>query len=148
MILVDANLLLYAYDSTSRFHESSRRWLEEVLSGNQPVGLPWTTLLAFLRISTNPRAMSQPLSLDEASAIVSGWLDQPCVTVPAPGERHWKILVKLLLGAQAKGPLVTDAHLAALALEHGALLATTDRDFTRFDGLRFENPLAPKAPSA
>ncbi len=141
MILVDANLLLYAYDRSSRFHVRAREWLETTLSGPEPVGLPWATLLAFLRISTNPRALARPLSIEEASEIVSSWLDQPQVTRPEPGEHHWEILSALLAPAQARGPLVTDAHLAALSIEHGAVLATSDRDFSRFAGLRSTNPL-------
>lgn len=142
MILCDANLLLYAYDASSDSHERSRRWLEGVLSGDEPVGLAWVTLLAFLRISTNARAVLHPLGVDEAAAIVSSWLALPCVTVPAPGPRHWEILEQVLRSAQARGPLVTDAHLAALAIEHGATLASADRDFARFEGLAFLNPLA------
>jgi toxin-antitoxin system PIN domain toxin len=142
MILCDANLLLYAYDESSPSHARSRRWLEATLSGDEPVGLAWMTLLAFLRISTNPRAVAHPLTLAEAIAIVSSWLEVPCVTVPAPGPRHWEIFEKALRGAQAKGPLVTDAHLAALAIEHGAQLASADRDFARFEGLHLLNPLA------
>ena len=142
MILVDANLLLYAYDASSRFHARARGWLEEVLSGPDPVGLAWTTVLAFLRISTNSRALAHPLSLKEAISIVSSWLGQPCVMLLEPGEKHWEILSSLLESAQVRGPLVMDAHLAALALEHGAVLASSDRDFSRFDRLRTLNPLA------
>jgi toxin-antitoxin system PIN domain toxin len=142
MILCDANLLLYAYDSASPWHERSRRWLESSLSGQQPFGLARSTLLAFLRITTNPRAVQSPLSLAEASAIVSSWLKVPSVVVPSPGPHHWAILQEVLRAAQARGPLVSDAHLAALAIEHGAELASADRDFARFEGLRFVNPLA------
>jgi len=142
MILCDANLLLYAYDSSSPSHDRSRRWLEASLSGQQPFGLAWSTLLAFLRITTNPRAVQSPLSLADASAIVSSWLQVPSVVVPSPGPRHWEILQEVLRAAQARGPLVRDAHLAALAIEHGAELASADRDFARFEGLRFVNPLA------
>lgn len=142
MILSDANLLLYAYDTSSPSHTRSRRWLEATLSGEEPVGLAWITLLAFLRISTSPRAVAHPLPLGVATAIVSSWLKVPCVTVPSPGPRHWEIFEKVLRGAQAKGPLVMDAHLAALAIEHGAQLASADQDFARFEGLRFLNPLA------
>ena len=142
MILCDANLLLYAYDKASPAHARSRAWLETVLSGDEAVGLAWITLLAFLRISTNPRAVARPYSIAEATAIVSSWLEVPCVSVPEPGPRHWQILEKVLRGAQAKGPLVTDAHLAALAIEHGATLASADGDFARFAGLTFVNPLA------
>jgi len=142
MTVVDANLLLYAYDGSSRYHARARPWLEATLSGTAPVGLPWAVLLAFLRISTNPRALARPLAIGDAAAIVSTWLEQPCVVPLQPGERHWEILSGLLGSAQARGPLVMDAHLAALAIEHGALLATTDRDFARFEGLRSENPLS------
>lgn len=146
MILVDANLLLYAYDSSSRDHARSRAWLEEALSSPDPVAFAWVTILAFLRISTNPRALARPLAIDESIAIVSSWLAQPCVVVLDPGERHWDVLVKVLGPGQARGPLVMDAHLAALAIEHGATLATCDRDFTRFDGLRLVNPLSERSP--
>lgn len=145
MTLIDANLLLYAYDASSRHHARSREWLEEVLSGPDPVGLAWIAILAFLRISTNPRALAHPLSLAEAVSIVSSWLEQPCVQPLDPGERHWEILSGLLEPAQARGPLVMDAHLAALALEHGAILATSDRDFSRFEGLRTLDPLVSRA---
>jgi toxin-antitoxin system PIN domain toxin len=142
LTLIDANLLLYAYDASSRFHGVARPWLESQLSGPEPVGLPWAVLLAFLRISTNPRALARPLAVEDAAAIVASWLDQRCVVPAEPGERHWEILAGLLARAQARGPLVTDAHLAALAIEHGALLATTDRDFARFERLRMVNPLS------
>ena len=141
MTLVDANVLLYAYDARSRFHVPARSWLEEQLSGAALVGLPWSVLLAFLRISSNARALQRPLSIEDASAIVSAWLEVPCVLVPWQGPVHWDILAGLLGASQAKGPLVSDAHLAALALEHGAVLATTDRDFTRFKGLRLVDPV-------
>ena len=142
MIVPEVNLLLYAYDASSEHHGRARAWLEDVLSGSDPVGLAWVTLLAFLRISTNPRALVRPLSLAEATAIVSSWLVQPCVSLLAPGDRHWELLSGLLEPAQARGPIVMDAHLAALALEHGAVLASNDRDFSRFEGLRTLNPLA------
>jgi toxin-antitoxin system PIN domain toxin len=141
VIVIDANILLYAYDSSSAHHEVARGWLESILSRPEPVGLAWMTVLAFLRISTNPRAFQHPFSVTEAVAIVSGWLDRPMVTLLGPGERHWEILRDLLLEGQAPGPLVMDAHLAALAIEHGATLSTSDRDFARFPGLRLHNPL-------
>jgi toxin-antitoxin system PIN domain toxin len=141
MILVDANVLLYAYDPSTPQHDVARRWLEEVLSKPEPVLLPWNCLLAFLRLATNPRVWQQPLSVPEAVAIVDEWLALPNVTVPSPGERHWSILRGLLPEAQCRGPLVMDAHLAALAIEHGATLCTNDRDFSRFPQLRLFNPL-------
>lgn len=142
MILLDANLLLYAYDASSEHHARAKAWLEEVLSGSDPVGFPWATLLTFLRIGTNPRALHSPLTVAEATAVVGSWLAQPCASVVNPGERHWELLTALLASAQARGPLVMDAHLAALAIEAGATLATNDRDFARFEGLRVVNPLA------
>jgi hypothetical protein len=144
MILVDANLLLYAYNSSSEHHHPARRWWEAALSKpRQPVALAWVTILAFLRISTNPRAFPSPYSPAEAASFVSEWLAVPTVGVLNPGERHWQILSELLPAAQVRGALVTDAHLAALAIEHGAVLCTTDRDFTRFTGLKTANPLLP-----
>jgi hypothetical protein len=142
VIVIDANLLLYAYNPSARQHDRARRWLEEVLSGSEPVGLPWATLLAFLRIGTNPRAFPNPLAVSEAVEHVSEWLAQPVVGVLEPTDRHWSILAELLPRSQARGPLVSDAHLAALAIEHGALLCSSDGDFSRFAGLRWQNPLA------
>ncbi len=141
MILVDANLLLCAYNSSSQRYEAARRWLESALSGSEPVGFAWVTLLAFLRIGTDHRAFPSPLAPEEAAAIVSEWLDRPNAVALPPGDRHWEILSRLLTVAQARGALVMDAHLASLAIEHGATLCTTDRDFARFPGLRFRNPL-------
>lgn len=142
MILLDANVLLYAYDASSRFHSKAKPWLEATLSGTEPVGIPWPTVLAFLRIATNHRVLVRPLSIEEATATVSSWLALPHVVLPSPGEQHWQILAALLSHAQARGQLVPDAHLAALSIEHGATLATADRDFSRFDGLRTVNPVA------
>jgi toxin-antitoxin system PIN domain toxin len=141
MIVVDANLLLYASDISSVHHRASRQWLEDTLSGNEPVGLAWAALLAFLRIGTDPRIRKNAFSVEEAIAIAAGWLDRPTVTLVNPGDRHWEILRDMMTRGQVRGPLVTDAHLAALAIEHGATLATTDRDFARFPGLKFFNPL-------
>ncbi len=142
MILVDANLLLHAYHPRSPLHEEARRWLEKVLSGPGLVRFAWVTLWAFLRISTSPRVFEHPLSPQEASATVSTWLARPNVGIVEPGERHWEILAGLMKKGQAAGPLVMDAALAALAIENGATLQTTDRDFHRFPGLSFVNPLA------
>ena len=141
MILVDANLLIYAYDSSSPSHGLARGWLEEALSGFDPVCLSWQTILAFLRIITHSRVFERPLLAHEAVATVDSWLEQPAVRLLEPGERHWQILKRLLPEAQARGPLVMDAHLAALAIEHGATLCSSDRDFSRFRGLRVVNPL-------
>jgi toxin-antitoxin system PIN domain toxin len=141
MIVVDANLLLYASDISSEHHQASRRWLEATFSGPEPVGLAWAALLAFLRVGTNPRIRKNAFTLEEAAAIAAGWLARPTTILLNPGERHWEILRDLMTRGQARGPLVTDAHLAALAIEHGAALATTDRDFARFPGLKFFNPI-------
>ena len=141
MILIDANLLLYAYNSSSKQHEDAQKWLEEVLSRTEPVKLAWVTILAFVRISTNFRAFENPLSVDEASSFVSEWLAQPTVSILDPGERHWDILRDVLTEGQVTGSQVMDAHLAALAIEHGMLLCTTDKDFDRFKELRMLNPL-------
>lgn len=141
MILVDANLLLYAYHPKAEQHEKSRGWLEAVLSGTDVVGFAWLTLWAFVRISTNPRVFENPLSASEAADAVSSWLDQPVSTILQPGERHWDILRAVARDGQAVGPLFMDAVLAAIAMEHGATLCTTDRDFARFPGLKWTNPL-------
>jgi hypothetical protein len=141
MIVVDANLLLYAHDAASAHHSAAHRWLENTLSGNETIGLAWVAVLAFLRVATNPRLRKDAPTLAEAAAIVAGWLERPNVTLLNPGERHWDILRAMMIKGQARGPLVTDAHVAALAIEHGAALATTDRDFARFPGLNFFNPL-------
>lgn len=141
MILIDANLLLYAYHPRAEQHESSRAWLEATFAGSDRVGVAWLTLWAFLRVSTNPRVFERPLTMAEAESVVSSWLDRPAVEIVEPGERHWSILRELLRSGQARGPLVMDAALAALAIEHGATLHTTDRDFARYRGLKWTNPL-------
>ena len=129
MILVDAKLLLYAYYPRAEQHEASRAWLEAVLSGPDLVRFAWLTLWAFLRIAANPRVFELPLSTSEAEAAISSWLAQPAAGILDPGERHWEILRGLVRDGQAAGPLVMDAVLAAIALEHGATVCTTDRDF-------------------
>lgn len=141
MTLIDANILLYAYNESSQPHLRARQWLETVMSAPEPVGLAWITIMAFLRITTNPRAFDRPLSPAEATSAVSDWLSQPNVAIFNPGERHWDILRRLITQGQTRGPLLMDAHLAALAIEHGLVLCTTDRDFARFPALRFRNPL-------
>jgi uncharacterized protein len=141
MTLVDANLLLYAYDPRASQHAACAAWLETVMSGGDSVRLAWTTVWTFLRIATNPRVFTKPLSAREAEAIVSSWFEQPSVGILEPGERHWEILGTLLHSGQSTGALVMDAALAAIAIEHGATLCTTDRDFARFRGLRWMNPL-------
>jgi uncharacterized protein len=141
MILIDVNLLLYAYNSAAPEHSVARRWLEKTFSNPTPVLLPWTTILGFLRIATSAKIWSEPLLINQAVEIVDTWLSLPNVSVIQAGDRHWPILRELLSASQSRGALVPDAHLAALSIEHGAVLFTNDRDFTRFDGLRIENPL-------
>jgi hypothetical protein len=143
VILIDANLLLYAYDPDSEGHQPSRRWLESVLSGNELVRYAWLTLWAFIRIATNPRVFVHPLSAAEAHNIVVSWLQQPNAGVLEPSDRHLEILGTLLRAGQAAGGLTMDAALAAIAIEHGATLFSTDRDFARFSTLAWRNPIAP-----
>jgi toxin-antitoxin system PIN domain toxin len=141
MIVVDANLLLYAEDSLSSHHAVARTWWDKQLSGTEPVGLCWPVLTAFIRISTNPRLHRRPLTLTEATDRVQSWLDQPCVRLLAPTDQHWAIFRKMLQEGTATGNLVSDAHLAAIAAEHNGVLCSTDSDFARFPGLNWENPL-------
>jgi hypothetical protein len=141
MILIDANLLLFAYNPRAAEHAASRRWLEATLSGSDLVRFAWITLWAFLRISTNPRVFEHPLSMHEAEEIVASWRAQPVVDMLEPDERHWDILRTLTRDGKTRGPLVMDAVLAAIAIEHGATLCTTDRDFARFPGLSWLDPL-------
>ena len=141
MILVDANILLYAEDQLSPRHAAARSWWDAQLSMSSPVCLSWTVLGAFIRIGTNPSVFEHPLSLDQAISRVQSWLDQPCTRIIHPTERHWTVFRKMLLEGQAVANLVTDAHLAALAVEHGCELISTDSDFSRFHGIRWSNPL-------
>jgi len=144
VIVIDANLLLYAHNPRATEHDASRMWFQSVLSGTELVRFAWLTIWAFLRISTNPRVFEQPLSTTEAEELVSSWLAQPAAGILEPGERHWEILKGLVQSGQSRGPLVMGAALAAIAIEHGATLFTTDRDFARFAGLTCRNPLAPE----
>ena len=141
MILIDANLLIYAIDSSSPHHHAARDWLESVLSGVDEVGLTWNVILAFLRIVTHPAVVRQPLSADAALAYVDSWLEQPCVRTVVPGTKHWLIFRSLLRSTGTAGNLASDAHLAALALEHDCELHSSDHDFKRFPGVRHVNPL-------
>ena len=142
MRLTDVNLLLYAYDASSPHHSRARAWLEERLSGAETFGFAWSVLLAFVRLATSPRVFADPMQPEEALDCVDAWLAQPCATVLHPGERHAVRLRELLPPLGTAGNLVVDAHLAALALEHGAELCSADADFSRFPGLRWTNPLA------
>jgi toxin-antitoxin system PIN domain toxin len=140
--LPDVNLLVYAYDLRSPRNVPALKWLEDTLSGSETVALAWATLLGFIRISTNPAIFEQPLSAEEAFDLLDGWLAQPCVTVVHPTSRHAAVLRDLLSPLGTAGNLTSDAHLAALAIEHGALLCSCDSDFSRFSGLRWIDPLA------
>ena len=141
MIVMDANLLLYAYTPTSLHHVQARLWLKDALSGTEIVGIPWQSVLAFLRIGTNARLGRTGRTTALAGEAIDSWLRQPTVRLLSPGEGHWPYFQRMLLDGQAGGDLVTDAHLAALTIEHGGVLNTTDRDFARFPDLRWINPL-------
>lgn len=145
MIFPDANLLLYAEDSLSRHHHAAREWWDDTLSGNRPVHLCWPVLNAFIRIATNPRLHQRPLTAAEAIERVDSWLAQPCVQLVSPSENHWVHFQQQIRQSGSTGNLVSDAHLAALVLEHGSTLYSSDQDFARFPGLPWINPLKEKA---
>lgn len=135
MTLIDANVLLYAVDSSARHHANAKSWLDAALSGVETVAIPWICLLAFLRISTHTSIYASPLTLSQAGDVVRAWLARPCVVVPDPTPRHAEVLLALLEATGHGGNLVNDAHLASLALEHGATVVTFDHDFLRFAGV-------------
>lgn len=141
MILVDTNLLLYAEDQLSPRHTAARRWWDAKLSGTTPVCLCWTVICAFIRIGTNPRVFEAPLSIEESVSRVQSWMAQPCIRLIYPTKQHWEILQQLMIDGQAKANLVSDAHLAALAIEHNCELFSTDADFARFPKLKWQNPI-------
>jgi toxin-antitoxin system PIN domain toxin len=141
MIIVDANLPLYAEDSLSPHHAAAREWWDDMLSGAEPVALCWPVLTAFLRISTNPRLHNRPLTSDEAMDRVQSWIEQPCVRIVQPTEEHWPLFQRMIRDGRAAASLVSDAHLAALAIEHNCELQSTDSDFARFPGLKWRNPI-------
>lgn len=141
MILPDVNVLVHAYNAESPVHEADRTWWERTLSEPTPVGLAWSVALGYIRIATHPRILANPLPADVACAHVEAWLAQPQVLLLHPGERHALILFDLLRRLGTAGNLTSDAHLAALAIEHQAEIASTDADFARFPGLRWRNPL-------
>ena len=142
MILVDANLLVYAHAGSLAQHERARAWLDEQLNGTAPVGLPWASLLAFLRLVTNPRIFERPEPMVEAWSQVLSWMGCETAWIPQPTERHAAVLGELLAAPGVHANLVPDAHLAALALEHGLTLCSADSDFARFPSLRWQNPLS------
>ena len=141
MIVLDANILLYAYERNSTHHSKAQPWLEQVFSDPNPVGLPWQSISAFLRIITNPKLTGIRLTAQQAAQIVDRWLEQPNVRTLGPGDDHWRLFRQMIVEGQSSGLLVSDAHLAALTIEYGGVLHTTDRDFARFPGLRWTNPL-------
>jgi len=139
--IVDANLLIYAWNEDSSQHQRAKAWIEERFSGSEWIGIPWVTIWEFLRIMTNPRAFPLSPGGEAAFGIVRSWLELPNVVLIQPGPRHEELLRTLALGGQAIGPLMSDAVMAALTIEQGASLATADRDFSRFPGLAWFNPL-------
>ncbi len=141
MILLDANLLIYAVDADSAHHKPARRWLESALSGDTRVGLPWIVVLAFIRITTRSGILRKPLAIEQAIGFIDEWLAQPYVSFVGPGDGHWPIFRNLIFAGGAAGNLTSDAHLAALAMEHGCEIASTDNDFRRFTGVKLVNPL-------
>lgn len=142
MILVDANILLYAENADLPQHEAARGWWDGQLSSNPNVCLCWPVLSAYLRISTNLHVFPHPLTISRASERIESWLSRPNVRVIQPTSQHWAVFRRLLSKGQASGNLVSDAHIAAIAMEHGCELYSTDADFSRFPGLAWRNPLA------
>ena len=142
MIVADANLLVYALHADMPKHVASRQWLEHCLDTETRLALCWVVILAVLRVTTNARLFPRALTAEQAVAVIQMWLDNPSVVLLHPGPRHWEILAELLRQVGTAGNLTMDAHLAALALEHGAELHSCDADFQRFPGLRLINPLA------
>jgi toxin-antitoxin system PIN domain toxin len=140
MVLVDANVLIYAVDRDAPHHASARRWLENALSGVETVGMPWIVLLAFLRLVTREAVLRRPLPVEGALAYIDEWLEQPPVRVLEPTTSHWAVLRALLRNLGAAGNLTSDAHLAALAIEHGAAVCSADRDLLRFPGIELVGP--------
>lgn len=141
MIVIDANLLLYAYSAASVKQEKAQVWLEDSFASGDSVGLAWQVISAFVRIASNPRLPQLRRPLQEVTHIVDEWLRQPSVRVLLPGDNHWIVFRRMILEGQATGDLVSDAHIAALTIEWGGVLYTTDRNFARFPGLRWVNPL-------
>ena len=141
MIVVDANLLLYAYAAASPHHQKALNWLEAVLSGDEPVGLPGQTVAAFVRIATDHRVPGYRRSPEEVLQAVEHWLEQPNVRLLVPGDQYLRLFRKMVVEGKASGPLVSDAEIAALTIEYGGVLYSADRDFARFAGLRWLNPL-------
>jgi toxin-antitoxin system PIN domain toxin len=146
-VLLDANLLLWAHHEQFDQHSAARTWLADTLSHIPVVGIPWPTILAFLRISTHPRALTSPLGVTTAWEVAKGWMARSNVRIPVPTERHQAVLGRLLVDGKAGGNHTTDAHLAALAIEWGMELQSADRDFARYPGLRWRDPLSSRTQS-
>lgn len=142
MIVPDVNVLVHSYNAAAMQHGVARLWWEAALSEGQPVGLAWMAMLGFLRVMTHPRIVPKPMPVAVATTAVRGWIARPSVTILQPGPRHGEILLRLVEELGTAGNLTSDAHLAAIAIEHRAEIATTDTDFARFPGLRWFNPLA------
>jgi toxin-antitoxin system PIN domain toxin len=143
MILVDANLLIYAVKSDSPHHDKAKSWLEEILSGSDELGLAWIVVLAFIRITTRPGILSRPLTPERAIAYIDEWLEQPYVNLVNGDENQWPIFRNLQLQVGTAGNLTSDTMLASLALELGAVIYSADHDFKRFSGVKHVNPLEP-----
>jgi len=141
VIVLDANVLIYAHDETSPHHEPARQWIEDTFSGSDEIGIALVSILAFLRVMTNPGIFGAPVTVADAIEIVTEWLSRPNVGIVQPTGRHFEVLKDVARSGKARGPLLMDAHIAALSLEHGATLCTTDRDFARFKGVRIEDPI-------
>ena len=139
-MIVDANVLLYAVDDRSQFHDLACSWLDEAMNGMERVGLPWVSLMAFQRVITHPRATPTPLTPSAAWSFIHDWIEAEQAWIPTPGIRHQEILSKLLIEGDLRGNLVTDAHLAALAMENGTGICSFDSDFARFQDLNWIKP--------
>ena len=142
MKLVDLNVLLYAVNRDTAQHEAVVRWWEAALDGDESIGLPWVVLIGFLRLATNPRVFTSPMAVGDAARMLDEWLALNVVCVPTEKPDHWATLKRLLIASGTAGNLTTDAHLAALAIGHDAVLVSCDHDFARFKALRRENPLS------
>jgi len=140
VIVPDVNVLVHAYNSDSPRHAQARPWLERTLGQERPVGLAWVTVLGFIRLATNRAVLGNPMTVGAVATVVRTWLNHPRVQTLVPGDQHGEILLRFLEGIGTAGNLTTDAHLAALAIEYQAEIASTDNDFARFPGLRWFNP--------
>jgi toxin-antitoxin system PIN domain toxin len=141
MIVVDVNLLIYAYDTTCADHNKARAWVEAAFSGDEPIGLPWQNISAFIRIMTYPGLFGERFIMRQVLSIFDEWIEMAHIRVLSPGEDHWEFFREMLVGGDVRGKLTSDAALAALTIEYGGVLYTADRDFARFPGLRWVNPL-------